>query len=390
MQSLVAEVYGPDPAARQRLAGSMRAIFSRARRGWWTWAGPRKPRGRRSSSRGQGEGSAPRHLGRGRRPRPSASRSAVSPSGGCTCRASRRRRHRARPAPDGANASRGSPVAPTSGWRGQALVPLGELVTVESTVEDPSIHHKNLLPVVYVTGDVAGGAESPAYAILKMNKAIARLGEPVAVHDATQPSTDAHPAIKWDGEWHLTLELFRDLGAAFAVVLLLIYGLLVGWFRSFSTPLVVMAPSPSRWSASCRRTRPWARTSPRPRSSASWPGQESWCETPSSWSTSSRTDPPRAADRAGRRRRRRRPLPADVAHRAGGERWLRGDPLRPHLPGAGALARRRRGRLAPHQPDGGPGALHDGAQADVAGVEELHPGGSGTSIRKSDELPLTG
>jgi multidrug efflux pump subunit AcrB len=127
---------------------------------------------------------------------------------------------------------------------GQALVPLGELVRVESTVEDASIYHKNLMPVVYVTGDVAGGAESPAYAILQMNRAIAALAEPVAIFNSAQPATDARPAIKWDGEWQLTLELFRDLGGAFAVVLVLIYGLLVGWFRSFTTPLVVMAPIP--------------------------------------------------------------------------------------------------------------------------------------------------
>jgi multidrug efflux pump subunit AcrB len=125
---------------------------------------------------------------------------------------------------------------------GQSLVPLGELVRVESTVEDASIYHKNLLPVVYVTGDVAGGAESPAYAILQMNKAVQALG--VAVYNSTQPPSDARPAIKWDGEWDVTLELFRDLGSACAVVILLIYVMLVGWFRSFTTPLVVMAPIP--------------------------------------------------------------------------------------------------------------------------------------------------
>ncbi len=128
--------------------------------------------------------------------------------------------------------------------RGLALVPLGELVRVESTVEDTSIYHKNLLPVVYVTGDVAGGAESPAYAIFQMNKVVRTLEGGVAVYNSTQPPSDARPAIKWDGEWDITLELFRDLGSACAVVMLLIYGMLVGWFRSFSTPLVVMAPIP--------------------------------------------------------------------------------------------------------------------------------------------------
>jgi multidrug efflux pump subunit AcrB len=128
--------------------------------------------------------------------------------------------------------------------RGQAMVPLGELVRVVHTVEDTSIHHKNLLPVVYVTGDVAAGAESPAYAIFRMNEALAALDEPVDIYDSTQPPDDARPAIKWDGEWDITLELFRDLGGALAVVLVLIYALLVGWFRSFTTPLVVMAAIP--------------------------------------------------------------------------------------------------------------------------------------------------
>ncbi|HKU42699.1 MAG TPA: efflux RND transporter permease subunit [Polyangiales bacterium] len=128
--------------------------------------------------------------------------------------------------------------------RGQAMVPLRELVRVASTVEDRSIHHKNLLPVVYVTGDVARGAESPAYAIFAMNEAIAVLPQSVDIYNARQPSSGARAAIKWDGEWDITLELFRDLGSALAVVLLLIYALLVGWFGSFLTPLVVMAPIP--------------------------------------------------------------------------------------------------------------------------------------------------
>ena len=135
---------------------------------------------------------------------------------------------------------------------GRAMVPLGELVHVEHTLEERSIYHKNLLPVVYVTGDVSGGPESSAYAVLAMNHTIATLDAhdfggapgPVGVYNSVLPTNDAQPAIKWDGEWHITLEVFRDLGAAFAVVLVLIYGLLVGWFRSFTTPLVVMAAIP--------------------------------------------------------------------------------------------------------------------------------------------------
>ncbi|HSQ67600.1 MAG TPA: efflux RND transporter permease subunit [Polyangiaceae bacterium] len=135
---------------------------------------------------------------------------------------------------------------------GHGTVPLGELVHVEHTAEDRTIYHKNLLPVIYVTGDVAGGAESSAYAVLAMNRSLANLdahdfgGAPgkVGIYNLVQPASDASPAVKWDGEWHITLEVFRDLGVAFAIVLVLIYVLLVGWFRSFSTPLVVMAAIP--------------------------------------------------------------------------------------------------------------------------------------------------
>jgi len=77
-----------------------------------------------------------------------------------------------------------------------------------------------------------------------MNQAVGALPGPVAIHNSVQPASDARPAIKWDGEWQITLEVFRDLGAAFAIVLILIYGLLVGWFRSWLTPLVVMAAIP--------------------------------------------------------------------------------------------------------------------------------------------------
>ena len=133
-----------------------------------------------------------------------------------------------------------------------ALVPLRELLKVEQGLVDKSIYHKNLMPVTYVIGDVAGAVESPVYAILKMNEAIRALdtrqfggsGAPLKIYNATQPFTDELPAIKWDGEWHITIEVFRDLGSAFAAVLVLIFILMVGWFRSFLTPLVVMAAIP--------------------------------------------------------------------------------------------------------------------------------------------------
>jgi multidrug efflux pump subunit AcrB len=132
------------------------------------------------------------------------------------------------------------------------LVPLRELVHLEKSTIEKSIYHKNLMPVTYVVGDVAGSIESPVYAILAMNKELEKLdtrkfggdGSPLPIYNATLPVSDAQPAIKWDGEWHITIEVFRDLSAAFGVVLILIYILMVGWFRSFLTPLIVMAAIP--------------------------------------------------------------------------------------------------------------------------------------------------
>jgi multidrug efflux pump subunit AcrB len=132
------------------------------------------------------------------------------------------------------------------------LVPLRELVAVEHTIADKSIYHKNLMPVTYVIGDVAGVIESPVYAILKMNRALHKLdarefagtGASLKIYNASMPFTEREPAMKWDGEWHITIEVFRDLGLAFAAVLVLIYVLMVGWFRSFLTPFIVMTVIP--------------------------------------------------------------------------------------------------------------------------------------------------
>lgn len=132
------------------------------------------------------------------------------------------------------------------------LIPLGELVTPKETVIDKAIYHKNLFPVTYITGDVAGAAESPAYAVFAMNREIAKLdsaayggrGGKIGIHNIAMPDLDIEPSIKWDGEWHITLEVFRDLGIAFAAALVVMYMLMVGWFKSFVTPLIVMAAIP--------------------------------------------------------------------------------------------------------------------------------------------------
>ena len=116
------------------------------------------------------------------------------------------------------------------------------------TPMDRSIYHKNLMPVVYVIGDVAGVKESPVYAILEMRKKIDAIPFPKGTASSstprTSPGSDQRFAMKWDGEWHITYEVFRDLGIAFAVVLVLIFILVVGWFQSLSTPLVIMAAIP--------------------------------------------------------------------------------------------------------------------------------------------------
>jgi multidrug efflux pump subunit AcrB len=123
-----------------------------------------------------------------------------------------------------------------------ALVPLGSIVSIEENVAPKSIYHKNLMPLVYVTADVAGAEESPVYAILALNRELDRLG--LTRYVSTQPFTTLEPSMKWDGEWHITYDVFRDLGLAVAAVLVLIYILVVGWFESFRTPLAIMAAIP--------------------------------------------------------------------------------------------------------------------------------------------------
>lgn len=129
-----------------------------------------------------------------------------------------------------------------------SMVSLRELVDVEHTTLQPDVYHKNLKRVVYVVGDVAGAEESPVYAILKMNRALDKLtlpdGRKLVRYNFVQPENTDRYSMKWDGEWHITIEVFRDLGLAFAAVLILIYVLVVGWFKSFTAPLAIMAPIP--------------------------------------------------------------------------------------------------------------------------------------------------
>ncbi len=136
----------------------------------------------------------------------------------------------------------------TSRLRAGQMIPLSELVRVEEKVQDKSIFHKDLQRVVYVTADVAGATESPVYAMLDMDKKIQKLKVPggysVNPLYTANPANEEKLAMKWDGEWQITFEVFRDLGTAFAVVLVIIYLLIIGWFQSFKTPLIMMIAIP--------------------------------------------------------------------------------------------------------------------------------------------------
>ena len=128
------------------------------------------------------------------------------------------------------------------------VIPMASFVTAENSLENQPIYHKNLQRVIYVTADIAGGTESPVYAVLDLKSKIDALsktrGAEITQYFTRQPVSSSETAIKWDGEWQITYEVFRDLGIAFAMVLLLIYILVVAWFEDFFTPLIIMAAIP--------------------------------------------------------------------------------------------------------------------------------------------------
>ena len=132
-------------------------------------------------------------------------------------------------------------------------IPIKDLVTVEKTFKDYAIYHKNLERVSYVIGDVQGRFDSPVYAMMDLNGGLEKLLIPEPKLESqkkpdllftNQPETNDRWSIKWDGEWQITFEVFRDLGIAFAIVLILIFTLVVGWFQSFKTPFIIMLPIP--------------------------------------------------------------------------------------------------------------------------------------------------
>ncbi len=129
------------------------------------------------------------------------------------------------------------------------LVPIRELVTVSDTVREQPAYHKDLLPVNYVVADMAGAVDSPLYGMFAMRGALQKIATPgggtIVEYFIRQPDDAWRDyALKWDGEWQITYETFRDMGAAYAVGLILIYLLVVAQFGSYLTPLIIMAPIP--------------------------------------------------------------------------------------------------------------------------------------------------
>ena len=127
-------------------------------------------------------------------------------------------------------------------------IPVATLVSVEETIRDKHIDRKNQQRVIYVTADVAGAIESPVYAMLDMQERLDAIDAPPGYSFdqlyTGQPEARSNYALKWDGEWRVTYKVFRDLGIAFAIVLLLIYILIVGWFQDLTVPLVMMIAIP--------------------------------------------------------------------------------------------------------------------------------------------------
>ncbi|MFO8001229.1 MAG: efflux RND transporter permease subunit, partial [Marinilabilia sp.] len=128
------------------------------------------------------------------------------------------------------------------------MVPIGDIVSIREEVKDKSIYRKNQKRVVYVMADVAGELESPVYAMMDISDRLHEVNIPEGYsfeeHYQAQPKKENNYSLKWDGEWQITYEVFRDLGTAFAVVLIIIYMLIVGWFQNLRIPLVMMIAIP--------------------------------------------------------------------------------------------------------------------------------------------------
>lgn len=245
LQTLVAEVYGPDGAKRQALAKDVRGVFEQTPGvvdvDWYVETDRPKVQLTVDPDRAASTGLSAVEV---------ASVVQMAAGGAPAGLLRDPRAREAVPVMLRLPKSQRSSVEALASIRlqGTSPVSVGELTQATTTVVESSIYHKNLLPVTYVTGDVAGVVESPVYAIFDMNESLASVktpaGTPIGIFNAVQPTDSSKYAMKWDGEWHITIEVFRDLGIAFAAVLVLIYILVVGWFQSFKTPLTIMMAIP--------------------------------------------------------------------------------------------------------------------------------------------------
>jgi multidrug efflux pump subunit AcrB len=247
LETLVAEVYGPDDAGRREVARQVKELFSRTEGvvdvDWYVESPREKLVFRLDREKAglagirEGDAAAALRLALGGDAAGEARLPDTRESVALVVTLPPERR--------GNLAALSALTLPAADGR---LVPLSEIGRFERQPEETSIYHKNLKPVVYVTADVAGAREAPVYAILALEKGLSGIRVPggyrIATRTATAPFDTTRYGIKWDGEWHVTYEVFRDLGLAFAAVLVLIYVLVVGWFKSFAVPVVIMAPIP--------------------------------------------------------------------------------------------------------------------------------------------------
>ena len=124
-------------------------------------------------------------------------------------------------------------------------VPISEIASVQEVSWDDAVYHKDLLPVVFVTADLAGELDSPLYGMFGLSGQINELTDTgLEQRYISQPENPYYFSMKWDGEWQITYETFRDMGLAYSVGLILIFLLIVGQFRSYLLPLIIMAPIP--------------------------------------------------------------------------------------------------------------------------------------------------
>jgi multidrug efflux pump subunit AcrB len=244
LQTLVAEVYGPDPARRLELAGQVKSVLEQTTGvvdvDWYVAAPQAKTSLVVDETRTSGTGVTASHV--------SAAVQMATEGRTIGLLHDSTAREDVPIVLRLPRSAQGSLAAVRELRLGPNFVAVGELAREETHTEADSLYHKNLLPVTYVTGDLAGAGESPVYAILRMNSVISEVmlpeGYSFEIYNTRQPFDSTKYAMKWDGEWHITYEVFRDLGLAFAAVLVLIYILVVWWFEAFDVPLTIMAAIP--------------------------------------------------------------------------------------------------------------------------------------------------